>query len=231
MFFTAFTIGLLGSLHCVGMCGPIALSLPKGQNNTFERLQNVLLYNLGRILTYAFLGIFIGLISQGLFLAHIQKGFSIGLGVFLLIVAIFSINIESHLLKNGWISRFYLYLKVQLNRLLGTNHTLAHFKIGVLNGFLPCGLVYVAIVGALAVEGWIGSIIYMLLFGLGTVPLMLATALAGKIISVNFRNMLKKAYPVFITGFAVLLIFRGLNLEIPATMDILISMKNEILCH
>lgn len=231
MFFTAFTIGLLGSLHCVGMCGPIALALPRGEQSTFERVQNVLLYNLGRILTYTFLGIFIGLISQGLFLAQVQKGFSIGLGVFLLLVAIFSINVESRLLKNDWISRFYWYLKVQLNRLIGTNRTLAHFKIGVLNGFLPCGLVYMAIVGALAVESWTGSIVYMLLFGLGTVPLMLATALAGKVISVNFRNMLKKAYPVFIIGFAILLIVRGLNLEIPATMEILISMKNEILCH
>lgn len=231
MIWTAFSIGLLGSLHCVGMCGPIALALPKGQSNTFERVQNVLLYNIGRILTYSFLGLFIGLISQGLFMAQVQKVLSISLGIFLIIIAIFSINIESKLLKNSLISRFYMFLKIKLNQLLGTNPTLAHFKIGVLNGFLPCGLVYVAIVGALTVEGWTNSIIYMLVFGLGTVPLMFMTAIAGKILSIRFRNTLKKAYPVFIFGFAILLILRGFNLEIPATIDILISMKNEIMCH
>lgn len=231
MIWSAFTIGLLGSLHCVGMCGPIALALPQDQQNRWLAVWKVLLYNFGRATTYIFLGAAIGLVSQGLFLAQLQKSVSIVLGILLIIIALFSINVESRLLKANAVSRFYFFLKQQLARFMGSNRSLSFFKIGLLNGFLPCGLVYMAIVGALSVGGFANSILFMLLFGLGTMPLMLATALAGQRMSLTFRNLLKRAYPVFLVGFGALLIVRGLNLEIPATLDLLMTLKDEILCH
>ena len=231
MIWTAFTIGLIGSMHCVGMCGAIALALPHQKVNKWQTLGNVFLYNMGRILTYMVLGGVIGLISQGLFLAHIQKWVSVALGISLIIVAVFSINVEHKLLKADWISRFYFNVKIQLSKYLGGSGSVSFLKIGLLNGFLPCGLVYMAIVGALTVEGFVGSISYMMLFGLGTMPLMMVTALAGQMVTVRFRNILKKVYPVFLLGFAALLIMRGLNLELPATMDILMFKRHEVTCH
>lgn len=236
MIWTAFTIGLLGSLHCVGMCGPIALALPYGQSqkeqpSKWSRLWKVLLYNFGRITTYVVLGAFIGLVSQGLLMAEIQRWVSVGLGVFLIVIAIFAINIESKLLRASWISRFYLYLKMQLQGFMRNSRAASFYKVGLLNGFLPCGLVYMAILGALTAGNFTDSIMYMVLFGLGTMPLMAATALLGQVMSLKVRRSLQRVYPVFMIGFAALLIMRGLNLEIPLTLDVFLMTKEIPTCH
>lgn len=218
-------------MHCVGMCGPIALALPHQRQSKWQGIGNILLYNGGRTFTYMLLGGVIGLVSQGLYLAHVQKWVSVALGISLIIIALFSINIESKLLKSGVISRFYLRIKTLLGKHIGGGSSASFLKIGLLNGFLPCGLVYMAVVGALTVEGFIGSVSYMMLFGLGTMPLMITTALAGRMMSIRFRNILKKVYPVLLLGFAALLIMRGLNLELPATMDIMMFKRHEVTCH
>lgn len=231
MLITAFTIGLFGSLHCVGMCGPIALALPHGGQSRWMAIWKVLLYNLGRTVTYVLLGVLVGLLGEGLFLAGAQKWLSIAIGIGLLAVAIFSIPVESKLLRWPLVGRGYLLLKSALAKLLGKNSQLAFFQTGLLNGLLPCGLVYLAIVGAVSVGSVSGGAVYMLLFGLGTIPLMLATAFAGQMVSLKIRNRLKKLYPVFLVSLAALFIFRGLQFAVPKDFSFWEAMQNMPMCH
>ena len=227
---TAFTIGLLGSLHCVGMCGPIALSLPYQGSRRWHAAVNVLLYNLGRVATYCLLGLLIGLVGRGFFLAGFQSYVSIGLGALLLAIALFSINVESSLLRIPFVQRLNSWVKQQLGRLLRQRGPGRLFLIGLLNGLLPFGLVYMAIAGALAAGRIFDSALYMALFGIGTIPLMLATALAGQFIQLQWRARLRKLIPVFLVGFALLFILRGLNFDVPAGLQFWNDMQNAPMC-
>ena len=227
---TAFTIGLLGSLHCVGMCGPIALSLPYQGSRRWHAAGNVLLYNLGRVATYCLLGLLIGLVGRGFFLAGFQSYVSIGLGALLLAIALFSINVESRLLRIPFMQCLNSWVKQQLSRLLRQRGPGRLFLIGLLNGLLPCGLVYMAIAGALAAGRIFDSALYMALFGIGTIPLMLATALAGQFIQLQWRVRLRKLIPVFLVAFAVLFILRGLNFDVPTGLQFWNDMQNAPMC-
>ncbi|GJM32873.1 MAG: membrane protein [Saprospiraceae bacterium] len=231
MLWTAFTIGLFGSLHCVGMCGPIALALPYQKQSRLYGVWKVLLYNLGRTTTYVFLGVLIGLLGEGLFLAGMQRWLSIGIGITLLVIALFSIPVESRLLQSPMIGRFFLSLKTSLGKLLNKDASSNFFKIGLLNGFLPCGLVYMAIVGALTMGSIQGGATYMLLFGLGTIPLMLGTALAGQMAGFRIRNQLKRLYPIFLIALAILFIFRGAQFDLPADFSFWNAMQNIPMCY
>jgi sulfite exporter TauE/SafE len=231
MLYTAFIMGLFGSLHCVGMCGPIAMALPVQDENRFSMASKLLLYNLGRTVTYVFLGILIGLLGEGLFLAGMQKWLSIGLGISLLLIALFSINIENRLLNMPLLGRAFLFIKIQLGKLLKNSSAPALFRTGIVNGFLPCGLVYMAIVGAVSMGNLLGSALYMLLFGLGTIPLMLLTATAGHLASLKIRNKIKKLFPVFVTALALLLIYRGIRFDLPEGFSFWEMMQNMPMCH
>lgn len=228
---TAFTMGLLGSLHCVGMCGPIALSLPYQGTRRWAAAGNVLLYNTGRVVTYTLLGSIIGLAGKGFFLAGAQSYISIGLGVFLLIVALFSIDVENRILQIPFMQRLNGWVKSQLGKLLRGGGRERLFLIGALNGLLPCGLVYVAIVGAVSTGAVWNSAFYMAAFGLGTIPLMMATALAGQFINLEWRVRLRKLLPAFLIGFAILFILRGLNFDVPLEFRFWEDMQNAPMCH
>lgn len=230
MLFTAFTLGLFGSLHCIGMCGPIALALPK-ENNRWSAAWKILLYNLGRTTTYILLGVLVGLVGEGLLLIGLQKWVSIGTGVFLLAVAIFSIPVERQLVQSKYIGQFYLWMKRNLGKLLAQKSSFSFYKTGLLNGFLPCGLVYMAIVGAFTMGHLWSSIRYMCYFGLGTIPLMMVTAFAGQLVSLSLRNRLKKMYPAFLVSLALLFIFRGMQFDVPADFSFWEMMRNVPMCH
>ncbi len=211
MLWTAFMIGLGGSLHCVGMCGPIALALPQQSSNQWLVAANVLIYNLGRVFTYVLLGFIIGTIGKGIFIAGIQGYFSIALGVLLLLIALFSINVEKKIVALYPIQRLQRWVSKNLGYFLKQNNSLGLFSIGVLNGLLPCGLVYMAIIGALTTGSIWSSGLYMGLFGAGTIPLMMATALAGQFITLNWRNRIRRLFPLFLIAFAILFVVRGIH--------------------
>ena len=231
MLWTAFTTGLIGSLHCIGMCGPIAMALPYQKHSKIAILTSTTTYNLGRIITYSLLGLFIGLIGEGVFIAGLQQALSIGAGILLLIIALFSIEVESKLLSLKVIHKIYAKLRTILGRFLTKNGYKALFITGLLNGLLPCGLVYFALVGAVTSGSIIKSMQYMALFGLGTFPLMLTASIAGNFISIRWRNKIKKLYPVLLILFAALLIMRGLNFDIPREFNFWEDAKNIPECH
>jgi sulfite exporter TauE/SafE len=213
------------------MCGPIAIALPYKKENKFVMVSSGLLYNLGRVTTYSFLGLFVGLIGKGIFIAGAQQWLSIGLGVMMLIIAIFSIPVETKIVSIPFIKKPYAKLKSLLGKFLTQNSWKSLYLTGILNGFLPCGLVYLAIVGAVSMASLEQGVAYMALFGLGTIPLMLVVSLAGSVVSLKFKNLFRKLYPIFLVAFAALLIARGLNFEVPRNFSFWETAQEVPECH
>jgi sulfite exporter TauE/SafE len=208
---TAFFLGLAGSLHCAGMCGPLALALPAAGRNRTTFFLGRLAYNAGRIATYCGLGIIFGLIGQSLLLAGVQRWLSIGLGA-MLIAGLFASRKLSAALP---VTRLVERLKGGMSALLRQRSLASLGVLGLLNGLLPCGLVYVACAGATATGSVLSGAEYMALFGFGTVPMMLAISLSGRLVPAAFRLRLLKAVPAAVGLLAALLILRGLALGIP----------------
>ncbi len=231
IFWTAFTLGLIGSTHCLGMCGPIALAIPLTASQRMMMTFQALKYNLGRVLTYAFLGAVFGLLGMGVELAGFQKGFSIIIGILLLFAAFFSLDWESRLANKTPLKIFFHFIKRQIGKLLRNDSKQSHLLIGVFNGFLPCGMVYLAIAGAITTGSVLNGMLFMALFGLGTLPLMLGIMLLGNVIKPSFKNILRKIAPFIMVGFALLLIARGLNVNLPTELRFWEALQNDVMCH
>lgn len=215
LFITAFTIGLVGSFHCIGMCGPIAFALPSKSDAIYHRLLSGLVYNIGRITTYVFFGLLFGIIGQGISTAGSQQTVSIALGILFIL---------SVLIPKSWLNKinptstigFYINgVKIGLGKLLKSSSASNLVLIGLLNGLLPCGLVYAAIGGSIATGNTIDGAYFMFAFGVGTLPMMFSAVLLSNFISVAFRNSIRKLIPIFIVLMGALFIMRGLNLGIP----------------
>ncbi|RYU81530.1 sulfite exporter TauE/SafE family protein [Hymenobacter persicinus] len=220
MLWAGFVFGLLGSFHCVGMCGAIALALPgraeAGSGSASARyLSGRLLYNLGRITTYAALGATAGLLGHGLRLAGLQQSLSIASGLLILLLLGLPPRVADHLSSALGVDRPLAWVKNALVRLFQQYSWRALYLAGVLNGLLPCGLVYLALAGALSAPGVGGAAAYMASFGLGTLPLMLGLSLTGRLVPLVWRLRLRQTVPYAASVLAVLLIVRGLGLGIP----------------
>ncbi len=212
--FAAFTIGLLGSFHCVGMCGPLALSLPLNNNSFWGKFSGSLLYNAGRIATYSVLGAVFGAIGKSVALFGYQQWLSVLLGA-LIIVFIMLPKQITFINKKNMVVRFFEKLRTSLGQLFLKKNYSSLFSIGLLNGLLPCGLVYMAAAGAVATGDITKSILFMAFFGLGTLPMMWGVALFGNYIGIGIRQKIRKAYPYMMMLMACLLILRGMGLGIP----------------
>lgn len=225
-FVAAIALGFLGSLHCIGMCGPIALALPVHHFKPFKKQVAILLYQTGRLTTYSLIGLLFGLLGQTFFPAAFQQGLSIGIGILILLtvtvnrVAIYRPKISIPLSK----------VKFKLAALFKKRGLRFLFFIGLLNGLLPCGLVYLGIAGATASGNYKSGALFMLFFGLGTLPAMYIVANLGQFISTPLRNKARKAMPVIVTTMALLLILRGLNLGIPYLSPAIEKKNNRMNC-
>jgi len=225
----AFLLGLLGSLHCAGMCGPIALALPLKQKSGGTRFTSSLLYNSGRIFTYVLLGFILGVLGMGFYFWGIQRWVSITLGIMMIIWVVMYFSPESLKMKIGFSGITSAYKRVFGNQ-FGRRTYLSVFIIGLLNGLLPCGLVYIALAGAVVSKGPFEGALFMFLFGLGTVPVLFAVTTAGNVIGSGFRNVVKKVIPYFILLVAILFILRGLNLGIPYVSPKMEAKKSHPAC-
>ncbi len=212
---TAFIIGLAGSLHCIGMCGPIAIALPLKDESKYRLLIGRILYNFGRIITYALLGLIFGFIGQSFFIGGYQQTLSIALGVLILLTLFLPSKYASYLTGARLHEKLISRIKGVWRKLTEKNSISSLFLIGLLNGFLPCGLVYIAIAGSISTGNALGGAFYMAIFGFGTFPVMLAMSLIGKILSFNMKLKLRKLLPVGVAVLAVLFILRGMSLGIP----------------
>ncbi len=218
---SAFLIGILGSMHCVGMCGPIALALPIPKDK--NRYVGILLYNLGRVFMYSFLGLLFGLFGHLFVLAGLQQFLSIVSGIVLLGMVWFIFSTKSKGSTMSFLSPIMFRLKELLSFYLKKYSFTSLFFVGILNGLLPCGLVYFAVVGAISTGAIFAGSYYMILFGLGTIPAMFMVALSKKFIKNEWRFKLTKAIPIALIVMAIVLILRGLNLGIPFVSPVISS--------
>lgn len=210
----ALLTGLAGSLHCAGMCGPIALSLPVGSNESKVHLYaGRFLYNLGRVFSYALMGALMGSIGSAVGWFGWQQYLSIGAGVLILLFAL------GHQWKPNRQRLFSGVFKSWFDRtfslLLRNTGYGALFSLGVLNGFLPCGLVYIALAGAVATGNATQGALYMALFGAGTLPVMYLLSLGNAWMGIRSRLAFRRVVPYLAIVIGLLFILRGLNLGIP----------------
>ena len=215
LYIIALMTGLVGSLHCIGMCGPIAVALPLGNKSWAHRVGGGFVYNFGRILTYGLLGALFGLLGQGLEMAGLQKWASILIGIVMILSVLFPVLFRGKIKFEQFFFGYAGRLVGQFRKLFAIRSFPSLFIIGLLNGLLPCGLVYVAIAGAINTNAVVSGVIYMILFGLGTIPVMLAIPLLGNIIGKNFRKKFKGVLAGFIIILGIIFILRGLGLGIP----------------
>ena len=215
MLVLAFTLGLFGSLHCVGMCGPIVLLIPLQRQRKGFRYLQLGAYFIGKTLAYALMGLLFGLVGEGVFIAEYQQEFSIFAGLLMILMGLFSLlHLRVKGLGNPLLKGFSL-LKNALGKQLSKKTLTSSLSIGFLNGFLPCGLVYTALFGALAMGNWWGSMTYMTVFGVGTIPLMLLLILLGDFLPLALRRRLNQWLPLVVILVGILFILRGLGLGIP----------------
>jgi sulfite exporter TauE/SafE len=212
---SGFVLGFFGSAHCVGMCGPITLVLPRGTAQGILYVAGRLIYNLGRVVTYATLGLVVGYLGKHFVLAGVQQYLSVGLGLLVLGFLFLPSSVRSAIPRLRVIERIQGLLKSLFKPLLERRSALALFLIGLLNGLLPCGLVYVALAGATVSGSELNALLFMTGFGAGTFPVMLGMSLLGGAISGGYKRKLSAAVPVLTFVLGALLVLRGLGLGIP----------------
>ncbi len=231
MLATAFVLGAAGSAHCIGMCGPIALAVPSPGNGWRARLMSTLILNSGRVSTYALLGALFGAFGTGLRLAGLQQSVSIIAGAVLLLSVIVPGLLERWS-PTGRLSLWIGRLRGALARNLKRTAPEAVFFTGALNGLLPCGLVYAAAIGAAAMGTMQHGALFMMLFGLGTLPALIGLRMSGSMIGTSARARLRKASPVLVSALAVLMILRALELGIPMVSPPAVTEPGQVTaCH
>lgn len=213
MLYSALVIGFIGSLHCVGMCGPIALVLPLNRGNPTIAFFQIMQYHFGRILSYVSLGLLFGLFGRGLFVAGMQQKLSLWIGAFLIAGLLINYFFSLKMPVFKPYMRLLMRLQASMGKQLKKRSPYTTFLMGLLNGFLPCGMVYMALFGAVAMGSPAEGAVYMLAFGLGTVPLMSAVALAGKKLPQMFRVNFRRLAPLFVLIIGVYFMMRGAGLN------------------
>ncbi len=212
--FTGFILGLTSNLHCIGMCGPIAMAIPVNRKNNLTILSGSLQYNFGRILTYFILGLIVGSIGLTIHTIGVLQWLSIAAGIGLIL---FAWRKYFRRLFNGQVPglKIQSFLNKGLGKILKSKSPFRLFLLGNLNGLLPCGMVFAALLNAILTGNFIQSGLAMVAFGIGTLPAMIAVTFIANKIKGTTRQKMAKAVPYLLTLVGVLIVLRGMNLNIP----------------
>lgn len=221
---TALLLGIVGGLHCAGMCGPLQLAMPVAGRSRGAFVAGRLAYQGGRVLVYVALGALFGALGHTLALVGIQRWVSLGLGALLLA----GVVVSPRLLEFAWLTRWITRLKSTMAAFLRRRTVSSLTILGALNGLLPCGLVYAACAGAAATGDTLTGAASMALFGLGTTPMMLGISLSGHLVPPAIRLRLRHLAPATMGLMGGLLVLRGLALGIPYLSPDLASAAH---CH
>lgn len=228
----ALVMGLAGNLHCVGMCGPIALAIPVQSNTIGSRVFSTFLYNAGRVFTYGVIGATFGLLGEGIVISGYQQTLSIIIGALIIAMVLIPAVARFGKRESRLILRFTSRLKNMFRKQFSRKTYGSLFTIGLLNGLLPCGLVYLAVAGAIISGTWQDGALYMMVFGAGTLPVMLILPLLGDLVSQKLRSRINKALPVIMFVFGVLFVLRGMDLGIPyLSPEMSCSTPEATCCH
>lgn len=216
VFEIGFLMGLIGSVHCIGMCGPLVMALPISHQSNFQKWVSILLYHFGKISSYMVLGILLGLFGSTLPLYGVQENLSIVMGSIMLLYVLYVFVIKSTW-KIPFLKSNILYSIIikKMGALFKSKNRISFYLIGFLNGLLPCGMVYLALTSAIATQSVVQGGMIMAFFGLGTMPALIMVAIGGQYMGRTVRTKLQSLLPVFIFSMGIILILRGLNLGIP----------------
>ena len=210
---SALLLGFLGSFHCVAMCGPIALALSGGIQDKWKYLMGRGIYNFGRITTYSILGFFAGLVGHTFLIAGFQKSITIAIGI-LMVISVLVLHWQpSFVSRASFLTTTNRFIKNIFSRVVHSQSSLGLLIAGIANGILPCGFVYIAMAGAATTQHASDGALYMLFFGLGTVPAMMMVSIFGKIVGLKTRSVISKVTPALMVILGLLLIFRGINMK------------------
>ena len=189
MYLTALLMGLAGGLHCAGMCGPLALAVTARK----PLLQTKLVYTLGRVFTYGILGALAGFAGSFIPIATYQNWVAFALGGTLLLTGFGVISGIKIPVVTAWIIRFSAWLKHAFGSVMQKKGNQAVFLLGMLNGLLPCGLTYLAMSYCLTLNHFTEGFIFMIFFGVGTIPLMTGllwiTGIAMNRLKLSYRRV------------------------------------------
>ncbi len=227
-----FFMGLLGSVHCIGMCGPLVMALPISQMNPIQKVLATILYHIGKITTYGLLGVVVGVFGKQIPFYNVQQHLSIVIGSLMLVYVLWVFYLHPKrtlgFLKIDWLQKPII---AALGKLFKQNNVGSFLLIGFLNGLLPCGMIYLALGSAWANQAALQSGLFMVLFGLGTLPALLMVAFGGQLMGFAFRQKIQKALPYMLFSMGVLLILRGMNLGIPYISPMIENGASVAACH
>ena len=226
---TSFLLGIVSNLHCFGMCGPIAFALPLNRTSKSSLIIGILKYHLGRILVYSFLGYLVGFIGLGIKMIGILQMVSIFSGIFVILYAWRNTHLFQNLLPELKAS-FNFVPSNTIGKLMRSNSKLKLFGLGMLNGFIPCGMVYTALIASIITGNPLSSSTSMLAFGIGTLPGMVIITYFTNCLSFSYKSKINRYLPYIVTAIGILIILRGLNLNIPyiSPRATIIESKKEI---
>ncbi len=215
MLISGFILGLMGSLHCVGMCGPIAFMLPVDRNSKVKKIIQIFIYHFGRLLSYGLIGLVFGFLGKSLYVFGIQQSLSIVIGAIMIIIVLIPVKILNKYNISKPVYKIISKVKSRLGKELKKRTPDTFLTIGFLNGFLPCGLVYMALFGAIAMGNAAEGSLYMILFGLGTIPLMTTAVYFGGMLKGMAKKKVQQLIPFFVIIIGIMFVLRGLGLGIP----------------
>lgn len=228
IFFAAVTLGMIGSFHCIGMCGPLAFSLPLRHDSDVAKFTGSFLYNMGRIVTYSSLGLLFGLAGKSFSLFGFQQWLSITVGISILLFLFIPKKWVPNTGAGNIFSAYNNKIRAALGEQFFKKNYGSLFATGLLNGLLPCGLIYMAIAAAIAYADPFKSAFFMAAFGLGTLPVMWSVSFFGNYIGLRLRKKIRSAYPLMMALMACLLIVRGMGLGIPYISPAINSNTHEV---
>lgn len=213
--YLAISMGLISSFHCVGMCGPIALALPVHKGTRAQQIAGVVAYNAGRVLTYATFGMVIGTLGASLVWLGALRYASIAVGVAMLAYVLWPSGLEQRLHMPLFWQKAIARLKQTMGFYLKRKDFPGLLLLGMLNGAIPCGMVYMALMSSVATGSAWGGGTFMALFGLGTMPAMLALGIAKQQFTPALRTRIRKLTPVLVAIAGIWLVARGITTSYP----------------
>jgi uncharacterized protein len=207
------------------MCGPISLALPIAHYSRLYQYFAGIIYHISRTVGYILLGLLIGFIGQNFIPAFLQNWLSIVIGIIIIIRVVYT---KLLLVKNkpNLFVAFEKFVKNAMLYALQKRGLFSYSILGIANAFLPCGVVYIAIAAAISFHNTLLSAVFMLGFGVGTIPLMLLLFFTGLQVKFEIKKYIKQLSPYALFFVGVLLVIRGLIYN-----NKLINEKTPILNH
>jgi sulfite exporter TauE/SafE len=207
-FLAGAVLGVAGSVHCAGMCGPLLLAVHRGVPRA-QMMRRMTLYHGARVFMYALLGIPAGYAARALSFGLFGRTVAAIAGVLLVLAAMGSLATRyGQSISQAW-SAAVIRIAARAAALTRGHPHYGYIVLGAVNGMLPCGLVYAAIAAAAAAGSLAAAVTFMVGFGFGTVPLLLAVTLSATAVPATVRQRLRFVAPALMALAGVLLILRA----------------------